>query len=53
MKEYNILVIDDSTEILEVLELTLSEDYRVFKAESAQEALDIISKQDIDLIIAE
>ena len=44
MKDYKILVVDDNTEILDVLELTLAEDYHIFKAQSAQEALDILSQ---------
>jgi len=53
VKDYKILVVDDNTEILDVLELTLAEDYHIFKAQSAQEALDILSQQEIDLIITD
>ena len=53
MKDYKILVVDDNTDILDVLELTLAEDYHIFKAQSAQEALDILSQQEIDLTITD
>ena len=53
MKEYTVLAVDDDIEILEVLELTLSEDYRVLLAKGAQEALDILSKEEVDLTIAD
>jgi len=53
VKDYKILVVDDNTDILDVLELTLTEDYHIFKAQSAQEALDILSQQEIDLIITD
>jgi DNA-binding NtrC family response regulator len=53
VKDYKILVVDGNTEILDVLELTLAEDYHIFKAQSAQEALDILSQQEIDLTITD
>jgi DNA-binding NtrC family response regulator len=53
VKDYKILVVDDNTDILDVLELVLAEDYHIFKAQSAQEALDILSQQEIDLIITD
>ena len=53
MKAYKILVVDDNTDILDVLELTFAEDYHIFKAQSAQEALDILSQQEIDLTITD
>ncbi|MBW2222588.1 MAG: sigma-54-dependent Fis family transcriptional regulator, partial [Deltaproteobacteria bacterium] len=53
MNDYKILVVDDNTDILDVLELTLAEDYHIFKAQRAQEALDILSQQEIDLTITD
>ncbi|MCK5422299.1 MAG: response regulator, partial [Deltaproteobacteria bacterium] len=53
MKGYKILIVDDDVEILKVLELTLSQDYTILKAQRAQEALDILSKNEIDLTIAD
>jgi len=53
VKDYTILVVDDNIDILEVLEITLSQDYHVFQAQGAQEALNILSKKKIDLIIAD
>jgi len=53
MKDYNILIVDDDVEILKVLELTLSQNYTILKAQRAQEALDILSKNEIDLTIAD
>ena len=53
MQDYTILIVDDNVELLEVLGITLSQDYRVFKAQSAQEALDLLSKEQVDLIITD
>ncbi|MBW1856179.1 MAG: response regulator [Deltaproteobacteria bacterium] len=53
MNDYAILAVDDNKEILDVLDITLSPDYRVYKAQSAHDGLDILSKKEIDLAIVD
>ena len=49
---YNILVCDDDKEIVKAIEIYLSkEGYRILKAYNGKEALDIIEKNEIHLII--
>lgn len=49
---YNILVCDDEKDIVSVLEIYLtSEGYRVFKAYNGKEALGVIQKEDIHLVL--
>ena len=49
---YNILVCDDDKEIVKAIEIYLSkEGYRILKAYNGKEALDIIEKNEIQLII--
>ena len=50
--ETNILVVDDEREIAELVEIYLvSDGYKVFKAENAQEGFDILNKEDIHLVL--
>ena len=50
--ETNILVVDDEKEIAELVEIYLvSDGYKVFKAENAQEGFDILNKEDIHLVL--
>ncbi len=52
MQDVNILVVDDEKEIAELIEIYLVGDgYKVFKAYSAQEGLDILEKEDIKLVL--
>lgn len=53
MKRYGLLVVDDEKEILRSLTLTFEEEYQVFTALSGAEALGILEKQDIALIMAD
>jgi CheY-like chemotaxis protein len=47
-----ILIVDDQSEIRELLDMTLkSDDYNIFQAESGQKAIDIAKKEKPDLII--
>jgi CheY-like chemotaxis protein len=47
-----ILIVDDQSEIRELLDMTLkSDDYDIFQAESGQKAIDIAKKEKPDLII--
>ena len=49
---YNILVVDDDKEIIESIEIYLNnEGYKVFKAYDGLEALDILMREDIHLIL--
>ena len=49
---YNILVVDDDKEIVESIEIYLTnEGYKVFKAYDGLEALDILMREDIHLIL--
>ncbi|MEG0214625.1 MAG: response regulator transcription factor [Hungatella sp.] len=52
MSQINILVVDDEKEIAELVEIYLvSDGYKVFKANNAQEGLDIIEKEAIHLVL--
>ena len=50
--KYNILICDDEADIVSALEIYLStENYNIFKASNGGEALDIVSKNEIHLLI--
>ena len=52
MAETNILVVDDEQEIADLVEIYLVCDgYKVFKASNAQDGLDILEKEDIQLCL--
>ena len=52
MAETNILVVDDEQEIADLGEIYLvSDGYKVFKASNAQDGLDILEKEDIQLCL--
>ena len=52
MDKETILLVDDEKEILDLLEIYLRhEGYRVLKALNGEEALDILKRQEVDLII--
>ena len=49
---YNILVCDDEKDIVSALEIYLtSEEYRVFTAANGKEALNVIRKEDVHLVL--
>jgi two-component system response regulator HupR/HoxA len=50
---YAILIVDDEEGILESLELTLADEYRVFTARTGQEGLAILEREPIALVIAD
>ena len=51
---YNILVVEDEVNILRLMEIRLAKSgFNVFTAINGKEALEIIKKQDIDLIVAD
>lgn len=54
MPQYNVLLVDDSRNILKALERALRGDgYRLFMAQSADEALIVLRSEEIDLIITD
>ena len=53
MRRHGLLLVDDEKEILRTLTLTFEDDYEVFTATSGAEALGILEKQDIALILAD
>ncbi len=53
VRPYGILLVDDEPGIVESLELTLGSDYRVFKAASGEEGLEILNAEEIALIIVD
>lgn len=50
---YGVLIVDDESAILESLELTLGGDYRVFTANSGEQGLEILQREEIALVIAD
>ena len=49
---YNILVCDDEKDIVSALEIYLtSEGYRVFTAVNGKDALNVIRKEDVHLVL--
>ena len=53
MKRYGLLIVDDEKDILETLSLTFEQDYEVFTATSGAQALGILEREEIALIIAD
>ena len=53
MSHHNLLLVDDEKDILRTLTLTFEGEYKVFTARSGLEALEILEKQDISLIISD
>lgn len=52
-ENHSLLIVDDEKEILRSLTLTFMQDYEIFTTSSGIEALDILAKQDIALILAD
>lgn len=52
-KQYAVMVVDDNPEILDFLSKILSEEYFVISASSGEEALPILEKNTIDVIISD
>ena len=49
---YNILVCDDDREIVDAIEIYLSQEgYRILKAYDGIEALSVLEKEDVNLLI--
>ena len=48
----NILVCDDDREIVDAIEIYLSQDgYRIFKAYDGEQAIELMKKEDIQLLL--
>ena len=52
-KKHSVLLVDDERDILDALYDTFVDKYTVFRANSAQEAVDILNENHIDLIISD
>jgi two-component system response regulator HupR/HoxA len=52
-RRYGLLLVDDEVAILESLELTFADDYRVFTANTGEKALEILEREDVALILAD
>lgn len=50
---YKILLVEDNEELLMLMRTLLSNHYHIMTASNGQQALDIVSKQDLDLIISD
>ncbi len=50
---YGILVVDDEEAILESLEFTLGDEYRVYTAKTGEEGLGILEREEIALVISD
>jgi len=53
MRKEKILTIDDDPDILDVLELTLGEQYEIFQANNGEEGLQVLRQKNPDLIICD
>jgi len=52
-KHYSILLVDDEDDILDSLYDTFYENYNVYRANNAKDALNILSEKQVDLIISD
>ena len=52
LSKYGILVVDDEEAILESIELTLGDEYRLFTAQNGEEGLRILDRESIALVIS-
>jgi len=53
MRKEKILTVDDDPDILDVLDLTLSEHYEVFQANNGQEGLEMVKQKIPDIILCD
>ncbi|MEO5359634.1 MAG: ATP-binding protein [Nitrospirota bacterium] len=53
MEKQTILIVDDERDILDALSDTFMGDYEVYKASSAAEAMDILKKTPVDLVLTD
>lgn len=52
-KSGKILIIEDNTQILEILEMKLGKYYEIYSASSQEDSMEIVQSEDIDAIITE
>ncbi len=52
-RRFGVLLLDDEEAILESLELTLGDDYRVFTARTGAEGLEILEREDVAVVISD
>lgn len=53
IRKQRILTVDDDSDILDVLELTLSEQYEIFQAKNGQEGMELVKTKHPDMIITD
>jgi two-component system response regulator HupR/HoxA len=53
LQRFGVLLLDDEEAILESLELTLGDDYRVFTARTGAEGLEILEREDVAVVISD
>src|SRR5262249_62238573 len=53
MKQSRVLVVDDEQQNLDLLVRVLHREFEVFTASSGTEALDIIARNDVDVIVSD
>lgn len=52
-KEYTVLIVEDNTELLCLMQRLLSKRYKVMTAQDGQQALNIIRKEELDIVISD
>ncbi len=52
-KEYAMLIVEDNIELLDLMSRMLGQKYKVFTARDGQQALNIIQKQELDIVISD
>ncbi len=52
-EQYHILIVEDNEELLDVMVQLLSRRYRVFTAHNGKQALNVIKREELDLIISD
>jgi DNA-binding response OmpR family regulator/signal transduction histidine kinase len=50
---YSLLFVDDEAEVLDILSRTFADDYDVLTASSGAEALEILGRQEVDLLVSD
>ena len=53
MKQQTILIVDDDKMTRQTLSMALEDDYEVFTADGGAEALEVINKEEIDLVLSD
>lgn len=53
LREHALLLVDDNAEFLDFLSESLAEDYQVFRATDGTRAMELLRKEDIDLVVSD